>query len=96
LAELFQATEVRGGCSLAGFDLQTDRSAVVVLDDEVDLGSVTRTSMAQGDGLVQPGCLLAHLADDERLQQVAEVGESSRVKAGQLVGVEPQQPGREP
>jgi len=40
--------------------------------------------------------LLAHLADDERLQQVAEVGESSRVKTGQLVGVEPQQPGREP
>ena len=75
VAELTETAEVAAGGPFAGFDLEGNDGAVVVLDDHVDFGTVAGPPVSQSHGLVEPGSLLADLPDNEGLQQVPEVGE---------------------
>ena len=75
VAELTETAEVAAGRPFAGFDLERNDGAVVVLDDHVDFGAVAGPPVAQSDGLVEPGSLFADLPDDEGFQQMPEVGE---------------------
>ncbi len=54
-----------GRCRL---DLQAGDAAVVALEDEVDLGTVSVAEVVEANSRVGPGLLLGYLVDDEALE----------------------------
>ncbi len=82
-----ESAEVSPGGSLVRLHLKRENPAVLELDDQVDLGSVAGTPVSEGDRLIHPRSLLAHLSDYERLQKVAELGQRGRVQTGDCLSL---------
>ena len=86
IAEGSQAAGVASGDPGGGLHFECGDYSVVALDHEVDLVAVMGLPMADVGDVAGPGRLLEEFAHNERLEQVPELAQRSRV--------EPPQPGR--